>query len=142
MAGVSRRHVLLAGAGGLAAVGVGVAAVALSDERGSPQTSRSDATADLFGSELDDARVLGAAYLSTDPDDPVISSSRAVPPGSVPPGTGDPGAWFAEASPTVLAEQSALGCNEDFVAGRTVELHGWLLPLTALQLCGIAAEES
>jgi hypothetical protein len=134
--------VLLAGVGGLAAVGVGVAAVALSDERGSPKASRSDATADLFGRELEDARVLGAAYLLTDPGDPVVSSSRAVPPGSVPPGTDDPGAWFAEVPPSVLAEQSALGCREDFVAERTIELQGWVLPLTALQLCGIAAEET
>lgn len=133
---------LLVGAGGFAAVGVGVAAVALSGERGSLLASRGDATADLFGNDLEDARILGAAFLSEDPDDPVISSSRAVPPGSVPPGTDDPGAWFAEAPPTVLADQSALGCRGDFAAGRTVDVHGWVLPLTALQLCGIAAEET
>lgn len=133
---------ILVGAGGLVTMGLAAVAVVIGEERGSPQRSRRDAAAAVFANHLEDARVLGAAYLSTRPDDPVAASDRRVPPGAVPSGTADQEEWFTDAVPARLAGQSASGCRDDFVAGRIVELDGWLLPLTAVQLCAIVSGDA
>lgn len=142
MAGVSRRRLVLVGAGGLVTMGLAAVAVTMSEERGSPQRSRRDAAATVFANHLEDARVLGAAYLSTRPNDPVVASARRVPPGSVPSGTADQEEWFTGAAPARLAGQSASGCRDDFAGGRIVEVDGWLLPRTAVQLCAIVSGDA
>lgn len=123
------------------AVGSVAAAIALRAEDPAA-AERGQAVAELFGDHLDDARALGAEFNAEVPDDPVVSSPDAVPPGAVPPGAGDPLEWFSEAGGAALAAQSAAGCRADFAHGDTVSMQGWILPLTALQLCGIAAGAS
>lgn len=77
------------------------------------------------------ARRIGAAYLAEHPDASAASVLAEL--------TGDLG-WRARfASREQLVELVAARINDDFAAGRTTRLGGWVLSATEVRLCALAA---
>lgn len=100
-------------------------------------SGRSAAARAVFSGAEASAETVGRIYIADSEPDPVLNDPDSVPPGAVPPGTADPLAWFMTAPTTEVTEVSASGCREDFAGQRTVNLRGWILPVTAAQLCGL-----
>ena len=139
MVALSRRDAVLAGIGGAAALAVAVVAVA-TDFGGTGR--RSAAASAVFGPAAGSARSIGEAYREAAESDPVLSDPEGVPEVLVPPGTTDGLAWFEQADPEVLRRGLLDAAGADFASGRMPETAGWLLPVTLLQVCAMAAEDS
>ena len=133
MSRVSRRGVIIGSAVAVGAAAIGGGVVALNRTA----SSRTSAARRLFAGSEQQAETPGDLFVEAVPDDPVVSDPDGVPPGAVPPETREPLEWFTEAPVAELASQSSTGCRSDFSEDRVVELHGWVLPLTAAQLCAI-----
>ncbi len=133
LSGPSRRAVIIGSAAALGVVAIGGGAVLVRSAR----SSRSEAARALFSGVESSAETVGRVYVGDAGSDPVLDDPGAGPPGSVPEGTEEPLEWFTSAPTAELAEVSAAGCREDFVGQRTVNLRGWVLPVTAAQLCGL-----
>ena len=121
--------------GTLAALGTTVCGFVLFGWRS--RRSQEDSIARLVDEigESDDVRGLGLAYLHRHPDQADVDILRA----ALAPSLGQPALFFGSDPPeTALRDAIA----NDFWAGRTVELDGWVFSQTELRLSALAALQS
>ena len=121
--------------GTLAALGTTVCGFVLFGWRS--RRSQEDSIARLVDEigESDDVRGLGLAYLHRHPDQADVDILRA----ALAPSLGQPALFFGSDPPeTALRDAIA----NDFGAGRTVELDGWVFSQTELRLSALAASSA
>jgi len=126
--GVTRRGVLMAL--GVVAAGGGIALWLGRRESVGSATGDAEFALELKGiaSDPDALRLIGAAYLAAVPEERSEAALSAALFSS--------SAWRG-IDPDAAAEQLRIQVREDFEAGRTIEIEGWLLALTEARFCAL-----